>query len=436
MRNCAARTWRARTTGLLAGLLLAGSADAQVRLPGLPLPAVPPVGGLTRPLAETLDDASADAASAARALRIRELLRRESRTLAQDPSGNPIVRGELVLLAATGTEPAAALAAGFSILRREPLPGLGLEIVVLVPPAGRSLRHGLGALRGTDRAGSYDYNHLYLGAGRRDAAVDAAASGAADDPASRPSAQVGMIDSGVDVHHAALAARAVDTWGCGGVASADPHGTAVASLLVGRDGEFHGVVPGARLYAADVFCGRPDGGNVVALARALDWLVGARVGVICVSLVGPRNALLEAVVARLVARGHLLVAAVGNDGPAAPALYPAAYPGVIAVTGVDARHRVLLEASRGAHVAFAAPGAELLAARPGGGYVTVRGTSFAAPIVAGLLASRCAEPDPACAAAAVAALVREAVDLGAPGRDPVYGYGLVGSTAVARPGQK
>ena len=56
-----------------------------------------------------------------------------------------------------------------------------------------------------------------------------------------------------------------------------------------------------------------------------------------VSLVGPRNALLERVVASLVSRGHLIVAAVGNDGPAAPPLYPAAYDGVVGVTAVDQR---------------------------------------------------------------------------------------------------
>jgi len=372
MRICAALPRRAGAVGLMGGLLLAGGAGAQARLPGVPLPAVPPVGGLTRPLTEALSDVGSEAASAARALRIRDLLRRESRVLEQDPAGNPVVRGELVLLAPAGTEAAAAIAAGFSVRRREPLAGLGLEVVVLSPPSGRSLRRGLGALRSADRTGTYDYNHLYFGAGRRDASVDSTGTGATERPAGRISTQVGMIDSGVDTRHPALAARAIDTWGCGGVASPDAHGTAVASLLVGRDGKFHGVAPGARLHAADVFCGRPDGGNVVELARALGWLVDARVGVICVSLVGPSNALLEGVVSRLVARGHLLVAAVGNDGPAAPPLYPAAYPGVIAVTGVDARHRVLLEAGRGAHVAFAAPGADLVAARPGGGYGAVR----------------------------------------------------------------
>jgi len=139
------------------------------------------------------------------------------------------------------------------------------------------------------------------------------------------------------------------------------HGTAVASLLVGRATEFHGVLPSAELYAADVYCGAPTGGAVDALAGAFGWMVRERIAVINVSLVGPDNAVLARIVASLTARGYAIVAAVGNDGPAAPPLYPASYPHVIGVTGVDAQHRVLVEAARGAQVMFAAPGADMAA---------------------------------------------------------------------------
>ena len=128
----------------------------------------------------------------------------------------------------------------------------------------------------------------------------------------------------------------------------------------------------------------------------------------------------------IIARGHLVVAAVGNDGPAAPPLYPASYPGVVGVTAVDARRRVLFEAGRGPQVRFAAPGADMSAAKSVQTFELVRGTSFAAPIVAGLLAPRLPAPDPTAAQLAVDELAREAVDLGAAGPDPVYGAGLVG----------
>ena len=117
------------------------------------------------------------------------------------------------------------------------------------------------------------------------------------------------------------------------------------------------------------------------------------------------------------------MAAVGNDGPSAPPLYPAAYDGVVGVTGVDARGRALLEALRGPQVDFAAPGAELAAAGPGGRYYTVRGTSFAAPLVAGLLARELAaagSPGPA-----LARLAASARDAGSRGRDRTYGDGVL-----------
>jgi len=135
----------------------------------------------------------------------------------------------------------------------------------------------------------------------------------------------------------------------------------------------------------------------------------------------------------VLSRGYLIVAAVGNDGPAAPPLYPAAWPGVIGVTAVDARQRVLVEAGRGPQVKFAAPGADMAAARPQQAYVLVRGTSFASPIVAGLLALELEAPDGAAAQRAVAALAARALHPGAPGLDPVYGYGLVGAELRQQP---
>ena len=72
-----------------------------------------------------------------------------------------------------------------------------------------------------------------------------------------------------------------------------------------------------------------------------------------------------------------------------------AYPGVVGVTAVDARLKVLIEAARGPQVMFAAPGADLATAASGGnGYQGARGTSFAAPLVAALLATQLATPAP------------------------------------------
>ncbi|MEA3198383.1 MAG: hypothetical protein QOF32_2435, partial [Gammaproteobacteria bacterium] len=198
-------------------------------------------------------------------------------------------------------------------------------------------------------------------------------------------------------------------------------------LLIGRSDVFHGVHPDAELYAADVFCGRPTGGAVDTLVAGFGWLVQERVPVINVSLVGPKNVMLERVIGELIAGGYVIVAAVGNDGPAAPPLYPASYQHVVGVTAVDAHAHVLIEAARGPQVMFASPGADLAAAGGAHGYAAVRGTSFAAPFVAALLASELTSPNAAEASAAVDALAKAAVDLGPPGRDLTYGFGLVGA---------
>jgi subtilisin family serine protease len=206
-----------------------------------------------------------------------------------------------------------------------------------------------------------------------------------------------------------------------------PHGTAVAALMVGRSEHLRGAAPEASLYAADVYCGSPVGGAADRIAAALGWLDEQQVGVVNISLVGPSNALLARAVAAMQARGHLLVAAVGNDGPAAPPLYPASYPGVVGVTGVDRRGRPLPEAARGPQVKFAAPGSQMVSAAPGTPpYRQVRGTSFAAPIVAALLAQRLPRPDRAAAARAVDALAREAGGGQAVANNET-GYGIVGA---------
>ena len=158
----------------------------------------------------------------------------------------------------------------------------------------------------------------------------------------------------------------------------------------------------------------------MALVRALGWMAARRVPVVAMPLAGPPNPLIASAIMRARQRGLFVIAPVGNGGPAAPASYPAAYPGVIAVTGVDRRNRILIEAGRGPRVDYAAPAADMAAASIMGGQVPVRGTSFAVPLVAGRLSvvgRGSTQP--------IAALDREAADLGTPGPDPVYGRGLV-----------
>lgn len=410
---------------LLAATAAAGAA-AQVGLPSLPLPPLPQV---TDPVTGTLRTAQSTALAQARQLRIRELLRTERDTVETDPDGQPILRRQVGALSPTPEALAGAQALGFTVLRAESLAGLDLRLVILQAPEGMSTRRALKRLRELDPDGSYDFNHLYLDSGAQSEPAAAPAPAPAsfpETPAPSPAVRIGLIDSGVDVAHPALAGAAIQRQGCDGVSMPAAHGTAVASLLIGRDGEFRGVHPGAALYAADIFCGH-GGGSFALLALALDWMAREQVPVVNISLVGAKSVLLTGIVRAMSRRGHLLIAAVGNDGPSAPPLFPAAYPEVVGVTGVDDERRVLPEAGRGEHVDFAALGAGVRAALVGGGFGEQRGTSFATPIVAGLLAGSLPQPDPAQAQAALADLGARAVDLGRKGTDTTYGRGLVGA---------
>lgn len=388
----------------------------------LALPAAAPLMRVADPAA-ALEGAEGALAAGDRRGLAGDLLRRHPDAVEADEAGDPIVRGEVLRLGAGAGAAAAAKSLGYGVRDVEDLGGLDLSATLFTAPEGVSARDAVRQLKALDPAGDYVVNPIYLPSG---------AVGPGGAPASPPAAArtatgqaVGLIDGGVAVDHPSLKPLHIVQRGFVDAAiQPTAHGTAVASLLAGREAGFRSAAPGAEVYAADVFGGSPKGGSAIVVAQALSWMATNRVRVVNISLAGPSNPLLAAAVRAASDRGVLLVAAVGNEGPAAPPLYPAAYPEVVAVTGVNAEKRVLPEASRGGHVDFAAPGADMLAAAMGGGFAAVRGTSFASPLVAGRLAGLLARPGET-PAKAVAAVARQAIDLGSPGRDPIYGAGLV-----------
>ncbi|MFG6468372.1 S8 family serine peptidase [Roseateles sp. BYS87W] len=362
-----------------------------------------------------------------RAERVERLLSALPWALERDPAGAAVRRAEVTLwLPERAVWPPALHTSGFTVLREREV--LGRRLVVLRPPAGMALADAVAQVSQWFPRAEVDFNHLMLDSGRAEAAPNnASAPRPAPPPPAAPSRpgpppallHVGLIDEALEPAPELMDAH-VQAWRCPEPAAELPrgHGTAVARVLVRQ---LRQAGRPAVLHAADLGCGP---GAVDAMATALQQMAQARVPVVNLSAVGPHNRVMAAVVAAFLARGHLLVAAVGNDGPAAPPLYPAAYPGVVGVTGVDAQGRVLLEAGRGEHVAFSALGVVELDG-PDGSRRVWRGTSFAAPVVAAALAQRLPAPDARRAADAVADLARHARDLGEPGWDRVYGHGLV-----------
>ena len=93
---------------------------------------------------------------------------------------------------------------------------------------------------------------------------------------------------------------------------------------------------------------------------------------------------------------------------------------------------MLAEACRGEQVDFAARGADMkVATQAPDVYAPVRGTSFAAQMVAALLVTDMASPDAAARERAIAKWTGVAQDLGKRGRDDVYGAGELGEMREA-----
>jgi len=378
------RTW------IAIGLLLAGP-GAQAQLLPSPSATLGQTGGVVPGLLNRVDgtlDATAldrlnparlaEQLVAARAARITDLLRRHSDSIELDDRKEPARRGVILL---TGANPASIETlrkAGYGV-ESEAVEGLDLSVTRLKVPQGRSLPRALKQVRSIAPEAEASADNLYFPSGATPVATTMAL--AASGPVRGRA--VGMIDGGV-ARHPSLTGEVEQRGFVRGAPKASSHGTAVASLISGTR-IIRGAAPGAPLLAADVYGDDPAGGSAFAIARALGWMAARGVNVVTVSLVGPDNPLLAGAIRLAQDKGVTTVAAVGNDGPAARPAYPASYRDVVAVTGIDGRGRLLPEAGRARHVDFAAPGADMNAARSDGGKGRVRGTSFAAPLVAGRL---------------------------------------------------
>ena len=245
-----------------------------------------------------------------------------------------------------------------------------------------------------------------------------------------PSLTIGIIDSAVAVAHAAFDGAEIVQQDFVPFDAPRPlaHGTAVASILVGKGGVLGESPLRARLNAATVFFA-DEAGNPAAttesLVAALAWHAAEGVDVVNMSLAGPPNRVLETAITAASERGMLIVAAVGNNGPAGEPLYPAAYAPVVGVTAVDSARRIYRYANRGRHVSFAAPGVRIRVADSVGGYATESGTSMAAPYAAAIIAQAVAKVAAPASSGVLAALKATAIDLGAKDFDDVFGYGLI-----------
>jgi subtilisin family serine protease len=238
---------------------------------------------------------------------------------------------------------------------------------------------------------------------------------------------VAVIDSGIDSAHPELKGVVAGRFDAfKGDPAPHKHGTAMASAIAAH-GRLLGVAPAAHILAVRAFDDAPAGAHATTdrILDGLQWVAGSGARVVNMSFTGPADTSIHDMVASLHRKGLVLVAAAGNDGPRAPAAYPAAYPEVIAVTATDADDHLLKVANHGGYVAVAAPGVDVFVAAPGGAYDFTTGTSVAAAHVSGLAALLIARNPGLTPDAVQSILAKTAKDLGAPGRDEEFGAGLV-----------
>jgi subtilisin family serine protease len=251
-----------------------------------------------------------------------------------------------------------------------------------------------------------------------------------------PGIPVTVVDSGVDLTHPEFVGR-LDLTALNPQEPAPlggEHGTMVTSIIGAPENGVGmvGIYPQAVIRSWDTALG--EGTRLDSIQIASGILAAARAGrgVVNLSLGGDRDLAVELAIDEATALGTLVVAASGNDGfDGSPLTYPADEPHVLTVAATDRTDAVTGFSSRSPFVDVAAPGDEIVVASAlTQSWQPEAGTSFSAPIVSGA-AAWLWTVRPELDASQVAEIIRRSArDIGAPGRDPESGFGLLNVAAA------
>ena len=315
-------------------------------------------------------------------------------------------------------------------------------------PNGISVPRAVQAIEGDPRVASAQPNYLFTLQ-----QSEAAAAAVAGDPAQYGLAKlrlpqahdlakgdnvlVAVIDSGIDVAHPELSGAIAQSYDAVGTPMAPhTHGTAMASLIAGH-GKLLGAAPRARILAIRAFdpAGKSAEGTTFNILKSLNWAAANGARVINMSFAGPSDPAIGRSLTAARKKGIVLVAAAGNQGAKSAPLYPAADANVIAVSATDADDQLIEQSNRGNHIAVAAPGSQIMVAIPDGGYEMSSGTSHAAAEVSGIVALMIERKPGLTPDQARGILLATAKDIGAPGRDPLFGAGLADAYAAITAGE-
>jgi thermitase len=248
---------------------------------------------------------------------------------------------------------------------------------------------------------------------------------------------VAIVDSGVDANHPDLRGRVLAGYDFAN-GDSDPsddngHGTAVAGTAAasGNNGiGVAGVAWGVSILPVKVM-GANGSGSYSAVASGINYSADRGARVINLSLGGTSSSrTLQNAVNYAYSKGSLLVAAAGNNGNSTP-VYPAAYTNVVAVSALNKSDTLPSWSNYGSYVAISAPGEGITTTWPGNSYVTISGTSFSSPVVAGAAALALSVNPALSNKGATDLLLATADDLGAPGYDIYFGAGRVNAAKIA-----
>jgi hypothetical protein len=245
---------------------------------------------------------------------------------------------------------------------------------------------------------------------------------------------VAVIDSEIDQAHSELVKGIAERFDAVGKPDRPHlHGTGMAGAIVSQ-GRLMGVAPGARTVAVHAFS---TGGTqqspqatTQSIVAGLDWAISKGARIINMSFAGPYDPILALALKKSYEKGAILIAAVGNQGPKSPPLYPAADKHVIGVTAVDENDQLYKGSNVGVQVAVAAPGVDVMVPAPSDAYQLTTGTSVAAAHVSGVAALLLERHPQADAATILEVLTSSATRLGANKRDDKLGWGLVDPLAA------
>ncbi|MFI5843641.1 type VII secretion-associated serine protease mycosin [Catenuloplanes sp. NPDC051500] len=247
---------------------------------------------------------------------------------------------------------------------------------------------------------------------------------------------VAVIDSGVEIHHDLADAILPGTSflpgdGSNGQKDEQGHGTAIAGLIAGRAStqSAAGIAPDAKILPIRVFDSEGKG-STDNIAKGIRWAVTHGAKVINLSNSGGPNAEIRRAVEEALAAGIIIVASPGNKPTQNIIAFPAYLDGVIAVGATDKNGGIADVSITGDKLSLTAPGVDLISTWIGQKYQSGTGTSGSAAIVSGVAALVWSRYPGLSAAEVVHRMTATAVDKGAPGRDPEYGFGIVDPVAA------